>query len=281
MRLIVNHRIGYRFTQPQQRLVQLLRLTPGSHDGQSIVDWRIDVDRDARLKTGRDGFGNETAMLYVEGPVDRVGINIFGEVITDDHAGLISGTLETLPCAVYLQQTSLTRPTAAIDELAHAAAAEADPLARAHALAALVAERTSLDRVASAPELADAGETLEAGHGTANELAMLLVAAARSIALPARCVAGYRYEAAPNPAAEARHTGDDSDRRAMPHGWAELHVEGYGWIGFDPGHAMCPDDSYVRVAVGLDYRDAAPISGARIGGGIEELEHDVRAGVTQ
>jgi hypothetical protein len=35
---------------------------------------------------------------------------------------------------------------------------------------------------------------------------------------------------------------------------------------------MSPDDAYVRVAAALDYLGAAPIRGARVGGGDEEME---------
>ncbi len=45
------------------------------------------------------------------------------------------------------------------------------------------------------------------------------------------------------------------------HAWAEAHVDGYGWIGFDCANGLCPIDTHVRIAVGLDYADAA--AGAR------------------
>ena len=34
---------------------------------------------------------------------------------------------------------------------------------------------------------------------------------------------------------------------------------------------MCPDDRYVRLATGRDYRDAMPVSGIRHGSGEEQL----------
>ncbi|MFX5510419.1 transglutaminase N-terminal domain-containing protein, partial [Acinetobacter baumannii] len=39
MRLAVDHRTVYRFTEPQARVVQLLRLTPADTDQQTIADW--------------------------------------------------------------------------------------------------------------------------------------------------------------------------------------------------------------------------------------------------
>ncbi|KVD45866.1 transglutaminase [Burkholderia sp. ABCPW 11] len=45
------------------------------------------------------------------------------------------------------------------------------------------------------------------------------------------------------------------------HAWAEAYVDGLGWVGFDPFMNRCPDERYVRIAVGLDHRDAQPVTG--------------------
>jgi transglutaminase-like putative cysteine protease len=60
------------------------------------------------------------------------------------------------------------------------------------------------------------------------------------------------------------------------HAWAEVHVEGLGWVGFDVSNGVSPDTRYVRVATGLDYSEAAPISGTRIGGINEELQVSIQ-----
>ncbi len=50
-----------------------------------------------------------------------------------------------------------------------------------------------------------------------------------------------------------------------------------GWVGFDPTNGMSTTDAYLRVAVGLDYLDAAPVRGARRGGGAETMVVSVTA----
>jgi len=65
------------------------------------------------------------------------------------------------------------------------------------------------------------------------------------------------------------------------HAWIEAFVPDLGWVTFDPAHGYCTTDAYVRVAVGLDYLSAAPVRGARFGGGTETLTvavHVDRAG---
>ena len=50
---------------------------------------------------------------------------------------------------------------------------------------------------------------------------------------------------------------------------------GLGWVGFDAANKVCPDEHYVRLAAGLDYRTAAPVSGIRMGGAAETLAVEI------
>ncbi|WP_174273537.1 transglutaminase family protein [Sphingomonas bacterium] len=264
MRLFVRHRSEYSFSEPQARLVQLLRLTPSDHAGQSIVSWRIDVDRDARLKPTRDGYGNLTTMLYIDGPIDRITLEVSGEVLTEDRAGMVSGTAEPLPPLYFLQETPLTKPGAAISDFVAAQPQEGSALDRAHRLAESIEERLE-PRPPEAADDHDAASCFDAGAADPQGAAHVLIAAARAAGYPARYVAGHFYRP------------DAIDGHAA-HGWAELHVDGYGWIAFDISEGRCPTDHYVRVAIGLDHREAAPLSGLRTGGGHEALAIDVHVG---
>ena len=55
------------------------------------------------------------------------------------------------------------------------------------------------------------------------------------------------------------------------HAWAEAHVDGLGWVGFDVSNGISPDEKYVRIAIGRDARDAAPVSGLRMGVAAESM----------
>lgn len=268
MRLTIHHRTTYRYSQPQTRLIQLLRMTPSSHIGQHVVDWRIDVDRDARLRYRRDGFGNETAMLYVEGPITEITLTVEGEILTEDTAGIVSGANEPLSPLVYLRSTPLTETGPAIAAFAHAVAGQGDPLERAHALNRGIGEQMRFDTGAMDVERS-AIDSFTAGHGVCQDMAHVFIAAARAIGMPARYVSGHLFRR------------DGASDQPAAHAWAEAFVEGVGWIGFDPANAICPDDAYVRVAIGLDYREAAPVSGARVGGGMETLDVGVHVALSQ
>jgi transglutaminase-like putative cysteine protease len=53
----------------------------------------------------------------------------------------------------------------------------------------------------------------------------------------------------------------DGTPHEAAHAWAEIHVAGLGWVGFDPANECCPDARYIRLGSGLDAQDAAPIRG--------------------
>src|SRR4051794_37558949 len=43
MRLRISHATAYRYEPPASGVIQILRMTPGSHDGQYVADWQIDL----------------------------------------------------------------------------------------------------------------------------------------------------------------------------------------------------------------------------------------------
>jgi hypothetical protein len=177
MRLLVDHRTRYSFSEPQMRVVQLLRMTPRDHARQTVIDWRIDVDCDARLREGRDGYGNITTMLYVDGPVTAIELIVRGEVQTEESDGLLEGVAETLPPLFYLRPTLLTEADPAIEALATAARSQGDDRrALATALTAAVHDRIRIvsDRT---PKTRTAAATLDDGWGNGRDAAHLLILA--------------------------------------------------------------------------------------------------------
>ncbi|MFA6122620.1 MAG: transglutaminase family protein [Sphingomonas sp.] len=261
MRLSIDHRTTYRFSSPQARLTQLLRLIPdGTHD-QSVASWNLHVDCDARLRHSRDGFGNRTTMLYVEGPIQSIEIAVSGEVLTNPSNGIVHGAQEPLPPEIFLRDTPLTAADAEIASFARAVT-ESDLIARLHALNLAVHRRFALDRGRAVAGRTAVG-AFSQGAASARDMAQVFIAAARSLRVPARYISGY------SPACVV------GDGRPAPHGWAEAHVAGLGWVAFDPCTGLSADEAYVRVAVALDSAGAAPVAGSRLGEGEEMLDVDL------
>jgi transglutaminase-like putative cysteine protease len=263
MRLSVVHNTVYNYSEPTRRVVQLLRLTPLSFGGQNVLEWRIDVDVDARLREGRDGYGNIIHMLYVDQPVEMLRVSVIGRVLTEDRAGVVGYPPGDLPPQVFLRDTQLTHPTPPLRELGNALKAQGGAtIDQLHRLNHAIHGRMNFD-TARTDTGTTAAEAFSTGHGVCQDFSHIFIAVARSIGVPARYVSGHLFRR------------DGAAYQEAAHAWVEAFVEDLGWVAFDPTNGISADDAYVRIAAGIDYRDSAPIAGARNGGGKESLAVDV------
>ena len=263
MRLAIEHHTQYRFTEPQARLVQMLRLTPSDTIDQTVLTWRIDVDCDVRLRDAIDGFGNKVTMLYAEGPLESIDITVAGQVLTTESGGAVRGSHEPLPEGLFLRETARTVTSDALSAFAgEALGGCSGPLDCLHRWNIALAKR--FPGVADLPDAGlSAAQAFARPRPSSRDLAHIFIAGARTIGVPARYVSGYRQGAG---------------EACAPHGWAEAWVPDLGWMGFDPSAGVSPDERYVRVAVGLDAPGAASIAGSRLGQGSEEMEVDLHVG---
>ena len=268
MQLAVRHVTTYSYAAPARGIIQLLRATPLSFTGQTVLDWRIDVDVDARLREARDGYGHVTHMLYVDKPVSRLSVTVSGRVLTEDRAGVVQGLPYELPAQVFCRATPLTEAGPAITALARSLEAGPDPaLGRLHRLNQRLNQTMRFDTEATGTETS-AEQACAAGHGVCQDFAHMFIAAARVLGIPARYVSGHLFRR------------DGAHVQEAAHAWAEAWVGGLDWVAFDPANGISTDEAYVRVACGLDYRDAAPVAGTRSGGGAEELAVEVAVSET-
>lgn len=265
MRICVAHETVYRYERPAKSVIQTLRLTPRSHDGQHVVRWRIDVDQDVRLSQSEDAFGNISHAFTAIGSIESLRVRVEGEVETHDNAGVLHGVVERFPVALYLRDTDLTQADASIQDFARRSAGAAEGgLAVCHALMQAIHERVEVNPDPKQPA-AGLTQAFAAGSGVAQDVSHLFIACARTLGLPARYVSGLLWQP---PTQQGNAT----------HAWAESYIEGLGWVGFDPALSVCPTVHHIRVAVGLDYLGAAPVRGAHYGGEGESLEVSVDIG---
>ncbi|NNL19177.1 MAG: transglutaminase family protein, partial [Boseongicola sp.] len=185
MRLQVNHRTSYKFDPPMRGVAQSLRLWPSLFEGQTVIDWDVDIEGAFRGANFRDGAGDLIETATFLGSVETVVVKVSGTVETTDLSGVLKGHREKVPPMAYVRRGPFTHPSAPIRELAHSAVeGVSEPLAQAHALANAIGEA-----IAYTPGETDAQTTaaqaLEAGHGVCQDHAHALVAAAICLDVPA------------------------------------------------------------------------------------------------
>lgn len=258
MELSIEHRTSYEYSESVNYTIQQLRLTPQDGFGQQVRHWEIRVN--GHLHRFDDAFGNAAHTLVLDNPHQAIHIVASGQVET----GLAySATEDRLPLGVYLRMTPLTE---AHGELARFAAAYQphvggddsrwiDAMAEAIVMQVPYARgNTGVDTPAS--------DAFILGHGVCQDHAHIFVACCRWLGLPARYVSGYLF------------TEDGSLMES--HAWADVWLGEAGWRSIDVSNRCPTGGQHVRLAVGLDYRDACPVSGMRVGGGLETMGANVR-----
>jgi transglutaminase-like putative cysteine protease len=259
MRIHVSHETLYHYESAPTGVIQTLRLTPRNHDGQFVIDWRIDVSEDCRLDVQEDAFGNIVHAFTADGPFTTLRVCVEGEVETQAVHGIVQGAVERFPPSLYLRETALTRVDPAIAEFARAARQSgSDALSLLHRLLQRVRAEISYDTDPTHVGTT-AGEAFALRRGVCQDLTHIFIAAARVLGIPARYIGGYF------------HRADGVKQQEAGHAWAEAFVPELGWVAFDPANGICATEAHIRVAVGLDYLGAAPVRGTRYGGAGETL----------
>lgn len=259
MRLRIDHSTTYRFDAPVEYGLQQLRKTPKSRDGQRVEDWAVEVTGGRVEAEFTDQHANTVSLVRIAPGAESITLRCHGLVEVEDRGGVVGPQRGFVPPWLFKRSTELTRAGPNVRRLAKGLRGEHDDaLPLLHALSARI-----LAEVPYAIGETDAGTTadaaIEAGCGVCQDHAHIFIAAARALDIPARYVSGYVML-------------NDRIEQEAAHAWAEAHVDGLGWVGFDVSNGISPDARYVRVATALDYADAAPVSGIRLGDAAEAMD---------
>jgi transglutaminase-like putative cysteine protease len=260
MQLTIRHTTHYRYDAPGISAVQRLRLTPPNNRAQRVLEWRIEAPGIEAAPSYVDGFGNIVHLIATEIAGDAVTIIAAGTVETTNCGGVAGIGPEVASPKVFLRETALTRPGAAIERFA-ARLRRDDDITTLHNVLGAIAERIEYDTDATRAGTT-AAHAFADGRGVCQDHAHIFIAVARTLGIPARYVTGYMHV-------------EGEEMAEAHHAWAEAFVADVGWIGFDPANGVSPTERYVRLACGFDAPSGAPIVGARSGGGNEDLRVDV------
>ncbi|WOE76374.1 transglutaminase family protein [Alterisphingorhabdus coralli] len=263
MHLHINHVSRYHYDTPVHYALQQLRLTPKRRKGQNVITWSIAVEGGKKELRFEDQHSNSVDLISIGRGEHEIIITCTGEVELTDSSGVIGKHGGHAPLWYFQNATELTRPGREIRRLVSELRKQELPaLEQAHTLSQMIRDAVTYSTGETHAETS-AEEALKLGEGVCQDHSHIFVSAARLLGFPARYVSGYLMM-------------DDRVEQDATHGWAEAHIDGLGWVGFDISNGYSPDERYVRVATGLDYREAAPISGMRYGHGMETLSVELQ-----
>lgn len=264
MPLRIHHTTTYRFEQPAVYGLQQLRLTPKSRPGhQTVVSWNMVVEGGKLETSFDDQHQNRVSLVSFDPGAHEIRVLCEGVVEVEDTVGVVGKHKGFAPLWFFQRTTPLTLAGARVQALTDGLAEEIpDDLPRLHALSARVVEAVPYE-IGRTTADTSAEEAVIKGAGVCQDHAHIFIAAARLMGYPARYVSGYLMM-------------NDRVHQDASHAWAEAHMPGLGWVGFDVSNGYSPDPRYVRVATGLDYSEAAPIAGLHYGASGEAMSVDIQ-----
>jgi len=256
MKLKIRHTTRYVFETPVSYGLQQVRLTPKESPFQRIANWQTTVIGGAKEVAYNDHNNNHVDLISFDRDATEVTFVSEGEVEMTESQGMMGKHRGPAPLWYYDTPTDLTKAGQGARALIKRVTGDTD-LDRLHSLSKVI-HASVVYEVGSSLPTGTAEDALSAGKGVCQDHSHIFLACARAMGFPARYVSGYLMM-------------DDRIDQEATHAWAEAHITGLGWVGFDVSNGISPDVRYVRVATGLDYAGAAPVTGTRYGGSGERL----------
>ena len=250
---VLRQRFRYEYPEPVRQLRhRLMVVPPRMHGQQTCVSRRVTVAGEpARLIWDTDGFGNSVVMVRAQTVRAAIDFQVSATIRRRNEGQPVSLPDTALTDRRLLDPTRLTAFDGPLAAVARGIARrrDADPLDVAERLCAW-AHGALAYGFGSTTVRTTAIEALAAGRGVCQDYAHIMLALCRARAVPARYVSGHLV-------------GEGGS-----HAWVEVLVpdprrSGRAMaVAFDPTHDRRAGSGYLTVAIGRDYVDVAPTSGA-------------------
>jgi len=278
-RFLVEHLSDFRYAEPAQGSLMVLRLHPRTDGGQRVGSFSLDIDPAAAPIAFQDPFSNACHLFNVHRTHEHTAVKSRAEVETapapdlpdrlgGDAWGALAEVAPPLAHWEFLTPSQFARQSPALEAFAEANGLRkgGDPLSSLLELGRALHDAFHYEPGSTAVD-SPIEHILETGSGVCQDYTHVMIAIARSWGIPSRYVSGYLHrEGAP---------GEQTPEGAS-HAWAEFLLPDLGWLGIDPTNDTIADHRHVRIAIGRDYADAAPTRGAVFGGGESRLDVVVR-----
>jgi transglutaminase-like putative cysteine protease len=273
--LTIRHVTTYHYKHPVSFGEHQMMLRPRDDHDQKVLASELEITPGpSQLTWTRDVFGNHVAAAQF---ADRASQLRIASTILVDHAPAslraadIADFARTHPFAYAAEDrpglAPFIAPLSPSPELDRFAARFLSDNGSADTCALLVDMTQTIRRAFKHVARHEKGtqdpiRTLELASGSCRDLAVLMIAALRSLGIAARFVSGYL------------HLPDDDDDRETggnTHAWVQVYVPGPGWVDFDPSSGMVGNQNLVRVAVAREPHEATPLHGTWIGSASDHL----------
>lgn len=262
MILEISHTTKYQFEEAPDYGMQQIRLTPQSCEGQIIKSWDVTFNGGQLEAVFTDQNQNIVNLISLNADSKQLSVTAKGQVEIHNMNGISGAHSGYAPLWLFLRDTPLTRAGKGVARLSKVLKADCTDLENLHQLSRHIGQCVEYN-TGKTDSMTTVEDAIKAGVGVCQDHSHIFISVARQAGFPARYVSGYLM------------MNDRIDQDAT-HAWAEVYISGLGWTGFDVSNQISPDERYVRIAYGLDYSEAAPISGITFGDSNEAISVSVQ-----
>lgn len=293
--LEVEHVTRYRYASPVDLAQHLAHLQPLADARQSVQGFALDVVPGTQhQRSDTDSYGNRRLCFTIGQPHRELVVRAASRVVV--RAPAWSEAAATLPWeavrerlrfaagASFEPASEFAFPSPYVPRLDALRGLAPDVFAPARPVAevaeALMTRIHGSFAYRSASTLVDTplAKVIARREGVCQDFAHLMIGVLRLHGLAARYVSGYLLTSPSGDqdgASGAPWQGADASH-AWVSVWCPTLEDASAWIEYDPTNQVRPSMAHVRVAVGRDYGDVAPLRGVIRGGGEHRLDVHVR-----
>lgn len=267
MKWQVQHCTRFDYASAARESFNQLHLQPANDETQTVEMFALDTSPHASLRDYRDFYGNIVHYFEVPQPHDSLAVQSSIQAVTRPRPFLAEDALTyrlksmgEAPLSVrgyeFLQASTYVSLEPEVWRLAlDAINGTEDVWQAAVAIARFVPGfmAYSSNSTSSHTHMRDA---LKQRRGVCQDMAHLALGLCRAIQIPALYVSGYLA----------------TERANATHAWIEVFIPEIGWQALDPTHGRQPDEAYLKIAIGRDYDDVAPIKGQYKGSSERRME---------
>jgi transglutaminase-like putative cysteine protease len=274
MKWEILHRTSYTYAAPVRDSFNEARLQPFSDEWQTVDHFLLKVLPAARLRHHLDFYSNVVHHFELNEPHTTLTVESNLRV-TIKPRPLLAANATPWPLARigeaeretrvfdFLQASRFVETSPEFWRLAIDATQEITDTWQA-ALALMKLVHSSLNYEPNSTSVhTHARDVLQDKRGVCQDFAHVMLSLCRALKIPALYVSGYLA----------------TEIASATHAWVEVLIPGVGWRALDPTHNCQPDETYVKIAVGRDYADVAPVTGQYKG--TTERQMEVRVNIKQ
>ncbi|MCL5128665.1 MULTISPECIES: transglutaminase family protein [unclassified Algibacter] len=257
----IKHITKYNYSAPVIDGATLTRLHPINDNFQKVLSHLISITNNPFIETFTDFYNNRVGTFMLIEPHDELSVISEIEVVTspklipDDSVDKtaqweelkrIKNTIEFIDFTKYKPFSGSKEVSDVILDLM---LKTKSPFQAVLALCEYV--HTNFDYKPGVTNVkTPLDEAWKLKEGVCQDFTNVMLQMVKMLGIPARYVSGY---ICPN---EEMTRGEGAT-----HAWIEAYIPFYGWLGIDPTNHAIANENHVRLAIGRNYSDCAPVKG--------------------